>query len=52
MKKFALIALIATAGLIPVAHAAGGWSPVPAIPCPEGTYLTSAGHCQPPFDFD
>ena len=25
---------------------------VPSTPCPEGTYLTEAGHRNPPFDFD
>ncbi|WP_283811812.1 hypothetical protein [Pseudomonas entomophila] len=44
MKKFALIALIATAGMIQIAHAADS--------CPEGTYLTPVGHCQPDWEFD
>jgi hypothetical protein len=25
---------------------------LPPIECPEGTYRTGAGHCQPDFDFD
>ncbi|MDF9619651.1 hypothetical protein P5705_18550 [Pseudomonas entomophila] len=52
MKKFALIALIASAGMIQVAHAAYGWSTVLSISCPEGTYLTPVGHCQPEWEFD
>lgn len=47
MKKLALIALLATAGLTQVAYAS-----VPEVPCPEGTYPTAVGLCQPAFDFD
>ncbi|MCO7518467.1 MULTISPECIES: hypothetical protein [unclassified Pseudomonas] len=47
MKKIALIALLSTVGLTQVAHAY-----LYKAPCPEGTYLTSAGHCQPDWDFD
>ncbi|MGY4527628.1 hypothetical protein [Pseudomonas sp. UBA4617] len=25
---------------------------VPDTPCPEGTYLTAAGHCNPSHEFD
>ncbi len=25
---------------------------IPIVECPEGTYLTPAGHCQPDFEFD
>lgn len=25
---------------------------VPRVPCPEGTFRTPQGVCQPPFDFD
>ena len=81
MKNIALIALLAAAGLVQVAHAeklhqanvvvsetsTTATTPskkaqtdrvgtksigVPAIPCPEGTYLTPAGHCQPNFEVD
>lgn len=24
----------------------------PSVPCPEGTFRTRQGLCQPPFDFD
>ncbi|MDH0729880.1 hypothetical protein N5F23_24340 [Pseudomonas sichuanensis] len=44
MKKLVLIALLTTAGLTQLAHAN------PA--CPEGTYWTPVGLCQPDFDFD
>ncbi|MCG8291763.1 hypothetical protein [Pseudomonas entomophila] len=49
MKKFAMIALLATAGLFQVAHAS---YPEFLEKCPEGTYMTAAGLCQPDFDFD
>ncbi|MFJ4255388.1 hypothetical protein ACIP01_00355 [Pseudomonas monteilii] len=60
MKKIAFITLLAAAGLVQVAHANDAVSSehginsigVPEIPCPEGTYLTPAGDCQPGFDFD
>ncbi|MEN8642631.1 hypothetical protein [Pseudomonas sichuanensis] len=48
MKKLVLIALFATAGLTQLAHASGGYISY----CPEGTYRTPVGHCQPDFDFD
>ncbi|MFJ2985366.1 MULTISPECIES: hypothetical protein [unclassified Pseudomonas] len=49
MKKIALIALLATAGLVQVAQAQ---NPPPPVACPEGTYPTPVGVCQPLFDFD
>ncbi|MFJ4156503.1 hypothetical protein ACIPZF_17100 [Pseudomonas sp. NPDC089752] len=49
MKKIALIALLATAGMAQVAYAQ---FPPPSIECPAGTYPTPAGHCQPDFEFD
>lgn len=49
MKKFAMIALLATAGLFQVAHAS---NPVFVERCPEGTFMTPTGLCQPDFDFD
>lgn len=78
MKKIAFITLLATAGLVQIAHgnerddagpavsettASSTQQPearrrtvrsvgVPSTPCPEGTYLTEAGHCNPSFEFD
>ncbi|RII77737.1 hypothetical protein [Pseudomonas monteilii] len=66
MKKIAFITLLAAAGLVQIAHANDAVNSeqsqagrgdiksigVPQIPCPEGTYLTPAGDCQPGFDFD
>lgn len=67
MQKIALIALLAMTGMAQVAHggkstqggtvetatvvlfALGQLAP---IPCPEGTYMTPMGLCQPDFDFD
>ncbi|MFJ4346262.1 hypothetical protein [Pseudomonas sp. NPDC089401] len=45
MKMIALIALLATAGLAQAAP--NDWPN-----CPEGTYPTQAGFCQPDWDFD
>ncbi|MEN5239718.1 MULTISPECIES: hypothetical protein [Pseudomonas] len=50
MKKLVLIALLTTAGLTQLAHAYVTDMSIP--PCPEGTYLTPMGQCQPDFDFD
>lgn len=47
MKRFALIAFLATAGLTQVALA-GDWPDN----CPEGTYPTPVGHCQPAWEFE
>ncbi|MCG8291764.1 hypothetical protein [Pseudomonas entomophila] len=67
MKKTLLTLLLATASLAQVAHSkesvhAGtidtatvvlfGLGEVSPIPCPEGTYPTPEGLCQPEFDFD
>ena len=66
MKKIAFITLLAAAGLVQVAHAndavfseqpqadRGGVNSigVPEIQCPEGTFLTPIGTCEPGFDFD
>lgn len=49
MKMITLIALLATAGLAQVAQAQ---NPPPDTLCPEGTYPTKLGVCQPEFDFD
>lgn len=61
MKKIAFITLLAAAGLVPVAHAHDGEQPnadrevvtgvgVPPAECPEGTYPTPIGDCQPDFE--
>ena len=67
MQKIALIALLATTGMMQVAHGSnavreGGidaaivvlfaLGQVASIQCPKGTYMTSVGVCQPDFDFD
>ncbi|WP_252088633.1 hypothetical protein [Pseudomonas sp. MWU13-3659] len=49
MKKFAMIALLATAGMFQVAHAS---YPEFLEKCAEGYYMTETGGCQPDFDFD
>ncbi|CAK14931.1 hypothetical protein [Pseudomonas entomophila] len=49
MKKFAMIALLATTGLFQVAHASG---PGFIDQCPEGYFMTATGLCAPDFDFD
>ncbi|MBF8670827.1 hypothetical protein IR012_23495 [Pseudomonas putida] len=64
MKKIAFIILLATAGLVQVAHANDADSSeqpqagravimgigVPEPECPEGTYPTPIGECQPDFE--
>ncbi|WGV20023.1 hypothetical protein QIY50_22400 [Pseudomonas putida] len=64
MKKIAFITLLAAAGLVQVAHANDADSSeqpqagrtviqsigAPAPECPEGTYPTPIGHCQPDFE--
>ncbi|MFR0713984.1 hypothetical protein ACLUS7_02865 [Enterobacterales bacterium BD_CKDN230030183-1A_HGKHYDSX7] len=48
MKSIAWLTLVAMTALVQVAHA----QTRQPLPCPEGTYPTSAGHCQPEWDFD
>ena len=67
MQKFALIALLATMGMTQVAQGSNAarvntidmtssalfaLGQVAPIACPEGTYITPVGLCQPDFDFD
>ncbi|MFJ4457579.1 hypothetical protein ACIP1G_27350 [Pseudomonas sp. NPDC089392] len=66
MKKIAFITLLATAGLVQVAHgndAVSSEQPqavraaiqgigVPQPECPEGSYMTPIGECQPDFEFE
>ncbi|CAK14930.1 hypothetical protein [Pseudomonas entomophila] len=67
MQKIALIALLATTGMTQVAYGSSAvlvgtidtafvvlpaLGQVSSIPCPEGTYMTPVGLCQPDFDFD
>lgn len=67
MQKFALIALLATTGMTQVAQGSNtarvgtidmassalfALGQVAPIACPEGTYITPMGFCQPDFDFD
>ena len=64
MKKIAFITLLAAAGLVQVAHGNDAVSNkqyyadrggimgigVPPSECPEGTYPTPIGDCQPDFE--
>ena len=67
MRKALLTVLLATASLAQVAHSKEpvqvgmidtatvvlfGLGDVSPTLCPEGTYRTSEGLCQPEFDFD